>query len=281
VLLPEDFAIQPFEDSTGLLEDPVTLRARAADQGFLFFESLLPASLVDPFRQLARGAFETNGWVRQEAGNPPSMKAVPGAALEGRGWDDPRWLDFQYRLSVHTDFLTLAEDRKIMDVLEILLGEPAWLAAVNFCWLKLPGSPEQTTLPHQDQWYLPDCPRMWTVWVPLVDTPFDVGPLGCVPGSRHQGLWDHAGQFQGIRVSSDVRWASSEVHAGDVVFFDALTVHCAWSNVSASHARVSADIRYEPRSVGDASILRPPGPRMYFRDSRGIVDGAQDPRPER
>jgi len=277
MLLPEDYTIQPFEDSSGLLESPAELRERAADRGFLFFKGLLPDSLVDPVRLLAREAFESQGWIRPTAGNPPLMEAVPGARLEGRGWDDPRWLDFQYRMSAHPDFLAFAEDRRIMGVLEVLLGEPAWLAAVNFCWLKLPGSPEQTTLPHQDQWYLPDCPRMWTVWVPLVDTSFEVGPLGCVPGSHQRGLWDHVGRFSGIGVSSDVRWASNEVRAGDAVFFNALTVHCAWSNVSASQARVSVDIRYEPRSIGAASILRPPEPRVFFRDGRGIVDRSRDP----
>jgi hypothetical protein len=276
MLLPETFTVQPFDDSSGLLDDPEALCDRAAEDGFLFFKGLLPGELVDPVRLVARRAFEGHGWVLACEENPSYMDAVPGARLDGRGWDDPQWLDFQYRFSDDQGFLALAEDHAIMDILEVLLDEPAWRAAVNFCWLKLPGSPEQTTLPHQDRWYLPDCPRMWTVWVPFVDTPFEVGPLGCVPGSHHRGLWEHAGQFKGIEVSSDVRWASNEVYAGDAVFFDALTVHCAWSNVSASRARVSADIRYEPRSVGEASILRPPGPKRFFRDSRGIVDRAPD-----
>jgi ectoine hydroxylase-related dioxygenase (phytanoyl-CoA dioxygenase family) len=197
---------------------------------------------------------------------------VPGAKLEGRGWDDPRWLDFQYELSSHPDFLAMAEDRRIAGILEALFGEPAQLATVNFCWIKLPGSPEHTTLPHQDQWYLPSCPRMWTVWVPLVDTPLEVGPLGVVPGSHRGGVWPHVDRFTGIDVAPDVEWASSEVRAGDAVFFGARTVHCAWSNVSEARARVSMDIRYEPQSVGAASRLRPPGGGSLFHDSRGIVD---------
>jgi hypothetical protein len=276
MLLPESFTVQPFEDATGLLDDPRALRDRAAEDGFLFFEGLLPPDLVDPVREVAREGFEAHGWVLPAPGNPPFMDATPDARLDGRGWDDPRWLDFQYVFSDHPGFLALADDARIAGILETLLGEEVWRAAVNFCWLKLPGSPEQTTLPHQDRWYLPDCPRMWTVWVPIVDTPFEVGPLGCIPGSHHRGLWEHTGQFTGIEVSADVVWASNEVHAGDAVFFDALTVHCAWSNVSPSRARVSADIRYEPRSVGESSILRPPGPGTYFRDSRGIVDRAAD-----
>jgi len=278
MLLPQDSEVRPFEDATGLLDDPEGLRRRAGDQGFLFFNGLLPHELVNPVRRLARETFEARGWVLPASGNPPFMDAVPGARLDGRGWDDPGWLDFQYRWSRHRDFLALAEDPRIMGVLEILFGEPAWLATVNFCWLKLPGSPEQTTLPHQDLWYLPESPRLWTVWVPLVDTPFEVGPLGCVPGSHRQGLWHHRGRFEGIEPTSELSWASSEVAPGDVVFFESLTVHCAWSNVSPLKARVSADIRYEPRSVGDASSVRASKPGVYFRDGRGVV--AREPDPE-
>jgi ectoine hydroxylase-related dioxygenase (phytanoyl-CoA dioxygenase family) len=263
--------MHPFEDSTPLLGDHARLRERAANDGFLFFEDILPADLVDPVRSCARRHFERNGWIVPAAGNPPHMDAVQGAALEGRGWDDPRWLDFQYVFSADDDFQRLAGDGKIAEILEVLIGEPVWSAAVNFCWLKLPGSPEHTTLPHQDRYYLPDCPRMWTVWVPLVDTSFEVGPLGCIPGSHALGMWNHVDALTAIEVPKGTTWASSEVKVGDIVLFDSLTVHCAWSNVSRSRARVSADIRYEPQSVGDASLLRPPEPRVLFRDGRGLV----------
>ncbi len=257
MLLPEHRCLAPFDDSSSLLDEPAKLLATAQEQGYLYFPCLIPEALIAPVRALARDAFTRNGWVRADSTNPPIMTAVPEARLEGRGWDDPRWVEFQHYFSRHPDFLAVAESDRIMHVLNAILTEPAWLAETNFCWLKLPGSPEHTTLPHQDLWYVPLCERMWTAWLPLVDTPFEVGPLGVVAGSHHRGLWHHQNAFSGIAVPDDVEWRSSEVRAGDVVFFGALTIHCAWSNVSDRKARVSADVRYEPRSTGSRSVLRP------------------------
>jgi ectoine hydroxylase-related dioxygenase (phytanoyl-CoA dioxygenase family) len=127
---------------------------------------------------------------------------------------------------------------------------------MNFCWIQPPGNPEQTTLPHQDAWYLPQCSSMWTLWVPLVDMPLDVGPIGVVAGSQNRKVADHFTAFTGFQVEPKVEWASNDTKAGDAVFFSCKTIHCTWSNVSDSLAQVSAEIRYEPKSVGKASKLR-------------------------
>lgn len=234
------------------------LRSIAAEQGYLHFRRFLPDSLIAPVRAFTREAFAEFGWVHADPENPPFMKAIPDAKLSGRGWDDRDWIEFQLVFSKHPDFLALAESPPVMRVLEVVMGEPAWLASMNFCWIKLPGSPEHTTLPHQDEWYLPHCGSMWTMWVPLVDTPFEVGPLGVVPGSHRREVEDHFTAFSGLQVEPEVDWASNETHAGDVVFFTARTIHCAWSDVSPTLARVTAEVRYEPRSVGKDSKLRRP-----------------------
>jgi ectoine hydroxylase-related dioxygenase (phytanoyl-CoA dioxygenase family) len=239
-----------------LLGDSDALRAAAANQGYLHFRKFLPDSLLAPVRAFTRDAFARLGWVQPDGNNPPAMQAIPDARLSGRGWDDPNWVRFQTTFSTHPDLLALAEAPCVMEVLEAIMGEPAWPATINFCWIKLPGSPEHTTLPHQDEWYLPCCGSMWTMWLPLVDTPFEVGPLGIVPGSNNRGVAEHRTAFSGLPVEAEVAWASGAVKAGDVIFFAARTIHCAWSNVSATLARVSADIRYEPRSVGNDSRLR-------------------------
>jgi ectoine hydroxylase-related dioxygenase (phytanoyl-CoA dioxygenase family) len=256
LLLPGERRVTPFDAASHLLDEPSALHSIAADHGYLHLKGLIPDCLLSPVRAFTREVFAEFGWVRRDPENLPAMEAIPDAKLSGRGWDDRDWVEFQQRFSEHRDFLALANSPTVMAVVETIMGEPAWLASVNFCWIKLPGSPEHTTLPHQDEWYLPQCQRMWTVWVPLVDTPFELGPLAVVPGSNKGGVEDHHTAFTGIQVAPDIQWASSEVLAGDVVFFSARTIHCAWSNVSSKLARVSADIRYEPRSVGRESRLR-------------------------
>lgn len=46
-----------------------------------------------------------------------------------------------------------------------------------------------------------------------------------------------------------------ELKPGDVVIFDALTLHAAWSNISPRSVRVSFDVRYLPRSLSAGCSL--------------------------
>jgi len=255
LLLASNYPTVPLRDATDALRDPERLRALAASDGYLFLPGLLPRAAVALVRAFVRRRADALGWIAREAGDPPVWTATPGARLDGRGWDDPRWIALQREVSTHPAFRALAEDTHLMDVLATLLGEPAALATANHCWLKLPGSPEHTTRPHRDAFYLPTCPRMWTVWMPLTETPSDVGPLGVVPGSHRSGEWPQRDAMAGIDVPRHVTWATGDVHPCDVVAFGAETIHCAWANTSPTQVRVSLDVRYEPRAI-EGSILR-------------------------
>ena len=256
LLRPEDHQVTPFVDSSNRLDDMGTLKNIAADQGYLFFRRFLGEAVIEPVRSFARTRLASHGWVKDGLDGQTVIEAAPGATLKGRGWDDPDWMQFQQRFSGEPVFQALATNPKVTRVLEAVFGEPVWHATNNFCWLKLPGNPEHTTLPRQDEWYLPRCGHMWTMWVPLVDTPYDVGPLGVVPMSNKRDVEDHFTAFSGLQVEPEVEWVSGEVAAGDVVFFAARTIHCVWTNVSASMAHLSATIRYEPSAIGAASKLR-------------------------
>ena len=256
LLLPGDYPIEPFEEATPLLEKPKELQEKAVDEGYLYFKNLLPKPAVMAVRAWVREECARLGWIRRDKRNLPTMRAQKGAKLTGRGWDDPKWTQFQLDFTNNAEFRKLAKHDSIMSTLEAVAGEPMALAVAHHCWLKLPGSPEQTTRPHQDTFYLPDCPRMWTVWIPLVDTPLDVGPLGIIPRS-HETDWHHIDAMTGIDVPTDVGWVTEAVKPGAVVMFSAATVHCAWSNVSPKLVRLSLDVRYEPKNLPGPSILRP------------------------
>jgi len=254
MLLASYFPTAPFVDATPQLADPAALGALAAELGYLYVPRLLPDDLVAPVRAVVRAIAARHGWVTPDPTNPSEVLAVPGARLTGRGFDDPRFVELQREVMADPAFQALVTDARVMDLLAAAAGEPMALATANHTWLKLPGSPEHTTLPHQDLYYLPTCPKMWTLWVPLVDTPMDVGPLGVVPRSHEGPLWPHVDPWTGIRVPTDTPWATEAVAPGAVVVFDAATVHCAWSNVSPTLTRLSLDVRYEPEA--GPAILR-------------------------
>jgi ectoine hydroxylase-related dioxygenase (phytanoyl-CoA dioxygenase family) len=58
----------------------------------------------------------------------------------------------------------------------------------------------------------------------------------------------HGGGVVGTDVPENVAWATSDLAAGDVVLFSALTVHRALDNVTSDRLRVSVDFRYRPAS---------------------------------
>ena len=257
LLLPEDYTVVPMEDATALLEDPPKLAEWAANQGYLYFRGLMPESLVAPVRALVSEVSAGFGWSELNPDNHPRLLAKPGAYFAEHGWDDPRFVEMQRIVCGHPHFHALVQDRRVIRILEIVFGETAAMATVNQCWIKLPGSPEHTTLPHQDIYYLPTCTRMWSVWYPLVETPLKTGPLAVVPGS-HRKVWPHVDRRTGIVMPRDVLWASNDVHPGDIVTYGAASVHCAWSNASVMNVRAALDVRYEPSATPE-SILRPGG----------------------
>ncbi|TNF38418.1 MAG: hypothetical protein EP329_00475 [Deltaproteobacteria bacterium] len=254
LLLAEHYPTTPFVDATPHLGDAAALHALASDLGYLYVERHVPTELVDPVRAFVREVAADYGWVRRDPNNPDHVVAVPGARLTGRGFDDPRFVELQRAVMALPEFVALVTDPRVMAVVDAAAGEPMALATTNHTWLKLPGSPEHTTLPHQDVYYIPQCPKMWTLWVPLVDTPMDVGPLGVVPRSHEGEMWPHVDPWTGIAVARDTPWSTQHVRPGATVVFDAATVHCAWSNVSPTLTRLSLDVRYEP--ANDPPILR-------------------------
>jgi ectoine hydroxylase-related dioxygenase (phytanoyl-CoA dioxygenase family) len=255
-LLVHHYPTSPFVSAASSLSNPSSLRSLAEDLGYLFFEGFVPQQLLGPVRAFVRTFAVKAGWALEEEGENGSLLAKPGAILSGRGWDDPQWIELQRSVNMLPAFHELANHPALMDVLAVLYGEPAAPAETHIVWLKLPGSPEHTTRPHRDSFYLPTCPRMWTVWVPLTVTPMEVGPLAVVPGSHRASTLPQNDAAAGIEVPHDTCWVTQAVRPGDVVFFGAATIHCAWSNVSSTAVRLSLDVRYEPRSTRD-SILRP------------------------
>ena len=83
-----------------------------------------------------------------------------------------------------------------------------------------------TTGPHQDSFYLPNAPALWTAWVPLVAIPMELGPLALLPGSHREGPRPHRHAFSGIEVGDQEPWATGPVAPGDVLLFGPHTVHC-------------------------------------------------------
>jgi len=225
------------------------LRQRAAEHGYLALRGIPGPEAVAPLRVFVQDVGESLGLLgpaREPHGAPV---ASPGAALTGTGYDDPRWLALQERVLADPLFAAVGDCAELLRVLEALFDGPVLTRRGDICRVVLPEAPHLTTPPHQDHWYTGGSTNLWTVWIPLSETPLDLGPLAVLPGSHVRGLLAHAGHGagrQGVRVIDDERFASAPLAAGDAILFNCLTVHRALPNVTRDLVRLSVDYRYQP-----------------------------------
>lgn len=118
------------------------------------------------------------------------------------------------------------------------------------------------TQAHYDLVYLREgSDRVLSMWIPLGDTPVEMGGLTYLEGSHH---WALAGERdRGIRLPArsmtadlpgladehDARWLLADYAAGDVVVHSAYIVHASTDNVDVKNRiRLSTDIRYQRTS---------------------------------
>jgi hypothetical protein len=223
--------------------DEATRRALAERDGYLYAPGLLGEARLAPLRALVDAALARRGWLRG-ATTDPSLRL-------GR-WDDPRWIEFLGEILPSEEYRALAGAPELLDVVRAVLGGEPEPHVGDVCRLVSPSAPELTTPPHQDAAYLQDAAAVWTAWLSLGPCPRECGPIAVWPGSHRLGLRPHApvitgGGVVGTDVPEDVIWAASDLDAGDVVLFSALTVHCALDNATADRLRVSVDYRYRPK----------------------------------
>jgi hypothetical protein len=222
--------------------DSAGRRAYAQRDGYLYAPRLLRESTLAPLRALVDRALTRRGWLRDATSDP---------ALRLGRWDDARWIEFLGEILPSEPYRALAAAPELLDVLRDVLDSEPEAYAGDVCRLVSPAAPELTTPPHQDAAYLKGAAGVWTAWFSLGPCPTPLGPLAVWPGSHRFGLRAHApviagGGVVGTDVPDDVQWAASDLEAGDVVLFSALTVHCALDNVTADRLRVSVDYRYRP-----------------------------------
>ena len=145
--------------------------------------------------------------------------AVPGAGLTGLGYDDPLWIGLQQACYPALPALRA----EVQPTVEALFGAPVAAAQGDICRLTLPGQSHLTTRPHQDHSYIGD-PNMWSVWIPLVDCPLELGPLCWEPNSWSRGALPHSAgpnAGAGLLDYDGSRLCSEPLKVGDAVFFHA------------------------------------------------------------
>jgi hypothetical protein len=256
--------------SNELLGDPPALRKRLDEDSYLYFEGVLDAEKVLDLRRSILQVLADHGWIRG-ALSLMDGKAICRPLHEGIAEYAPVY-DAVQRLE---PFHTFAHDRDLLAVMRQVLGDTAFPHPLKICRLSFPECYEPTTPPHQDYPNNQGSTALTAAWIPAGDCPKDLGGLAVLRGSHQFGvlpLTGHMGpgqrQAQVPReMLENLRWVTTDFHAGDVVLFPALTVHASLHNITEFDMRISVDYRYQLEGQElTAGCLEPHFQRLSWED---------------
>jgi Phytanoyl-CoA dioxygenase (PhyH) len=242
-------------DSSGLLADPAKLRARLADDGYVFVRSLLPADDVQRAYQDVLTALSDGGWC-DGRGYP----AGGGRVVQFRdALGDPAFRAALLSRSLNR----LPYLRPLRQLVREILGPAAFCYPVKVLRAVCPerrfGEVTRGRYVHQD-YANSGVQDLLTTWLPLMEIPVAVGGLAILPGS-------HLGPPLRPRIlrPREHGWATADYRPGDVLLFHCMTSHAALPNRSAG-MRLSTDCRWQlPDQPAPAELVVGP-----VRAARGV-----------
>jgi ectoine hydroxylase-related dioxygenase (phytanoyl-CoA dioxygenase family) len=157
------------------------------------------------------------------------------------GADDPALVELQQAVAMLPEYDAIREHRAILERLRQLFGASVETKRGGVLRAVAPGEP--ATPPHQDQFFMKDARRVWTVWIPLSDCPLRLGPLAVLAGSHRDGILSHVSN-QVADPDPNLWWSTASMTQGDVLAFDGCTIHRACPNLTRDQTRFSIDFRY-------------------------------------
>ena len=263
------WAFADMTPSNDLLADREALRARLAEEGYLYFKELIDRDRILALRRDILEILGDRGWV---AGGDKldDAEAVGFPVREGdeeffEAYDDVQRLE---------SFHALAHDDLLLSAVKQALGESAFPHPLKVSRLVFPSEPEVSTPPHQDFLNNQGSPGLTAAWIPLGDCPMKQGTLAVLRGSHRYGVLPlefslGPGNRQAVvpnEMRDQLTWVTNDFGAGDVLMFGALTVHSSLHNAT-SRMRISVDFRYqcEGEEASDL-VLQPHFERLSWEE---------------
>lgn len=294
--------------SDDIADDAEALRARAAEDGYLYLPGLLDRSQVmaareEVLRRLAGADVVDDadhdlmeGFVKPQA----NISFAPQLATDNAPLD------------------TVLYDGAMIDFYERFLGGP--VGHFDYTWFraKTPGT-TTATQPHYDVVYMGrGTKNLWTSWTPLGDVPLESGGLivlegshkndalregygttdvdkfcaneneaeRIVDGAQKEGReltseesqvihWQGRGSFHADAIATRAqlggRWLTAAYEAGDLLVLSMYTMHASSDNQSTS-IRLSSDSRYQLASEPtDERWIGDDPPLHGIRAKRGLI----------
>jgi hypothetical protein len=241
-----------FVDSTDLRADPVALRNRVKQDGYLFLRGAGPRDKLLKLRRDMLELCKDAGWLDRDAPLMDGKWSGAGPFTEG----EQDYMDV-YKKVIHLQsFRDAPEDPRIFDLMSKVLNGPVLLHQRKIGRITFPKNVVQTTAAHQDFHYIRGTSETYTVWMPVGDCPVELGGLAVLKSSHQTGFIEH-GRFSVKKYAQDglgpekcpagpgVEWQTGDFALGDLILFHSHTIHKAMPNLSADRLRLSIDNRYQ------------------------------------
>lgn len=243
----EHLRLAQIEASNDLLNDPLALKARFAERGYLYLKGLLPRDMLVALQAEIFNICQKHAWLDTSASSFDNAISHAEPTVEGEDAYLRAYDDVQRSESFHS----LPHAPQLMKVMQSLLDETAFPHPLSICRLVFPNNSETTTPPHQDFPNNQGTEDLYACWIPLVECPQKRGGLAFMPGSHKQGLLPlefslGAGnrQAQLTEAQKTGTWLTGDYQIGDVLIFHSLMLHRALDNQGTS-MRISVDYRYQ------------------------------------
>lgn len=245
-----------FTNSTPLLEegDFEALRARATEEGYLFFRQLLPKEDLRELRLALLGVVDRFGWLDPDAPledgvvDVGALNRVPREAMRldigvsAEAYDAVQHLEVMHRMPHHPRLLELYRGLFDRDV----LVHPRHIVRMVTPHRDMVPTPQ-----HQDFPLIQGSANTWTCWFPVGDCPRELGGLTVLSKSHRKGYLpiqpaEGAGEMASQLCPGEDAWVEGDYTMGDILTFPSLTVHKALKCRLPNRIRLSLDVRYQP-----------------------------------
>jgi hypothetical protein len=236
--------MREFTDSTRLAGDPAALRARLAEDGYLFLRGLLPREAVAAVQREVGAVVREAGWLRADAPVEAALADQAGFCVD----PEPRYLEVLRRINRLESYHALKHHPALLGFLEKLLDGEVFPHPRVLMRNIFPARETYTTKAHQDFPNVQGTTEVYTAWIPMIDVPMEAGPLQVAVGSHRSGVYDfHIGAGAGgIEIADPLegRWTSGPFAVGDVLLFHSMLVHKGVPN-RGERLRMSMDVRFQ------------------------------------
>lgn len=255
----EDLPYLPFNETRSDEFEPAQLRARMAEDGYLFVRKLFDPDALLAVRRDVLALCKASGWLHPGV---PMMEGRGRSDLHGGHWEGTALYRQVQRLE---SFHALAHSPVILELMQHLVQSEVLVHPRNIQRVTVPGFVKRTTPPHQDYHLIQGTHRFYTLWFPLGDCPIELGGLAVAPGTHRRGALpicpsEGVGGVQVDVNPDELTWHTSRFELGDALLLTGLTVHRALPNLTGDVYRLSVDFRYQ--SVNDPVVWDSLEPHM-------------------